>query len=60
VPEGHCWLLGDNLPASRDSRAYGPVPLALVKGKVVARVWPWRDRKWIENSLQSPEFGGVE
>ncbi|KEQ73775.1 LexA/Signal peptidase, partial [Aureobasidium namibiae CBS 147.97] len=43
VPVGHCWTVGDNLAASRDSRMYGPVPLALVKGKVVAI---WND--WLE------------
>lgn len=48
-------MLGDNLPESRDSRTYGPVPLALIKGKVIAKVWPWREMKWIENSLQRPE-----
>ncbi|ODV92021.1 hypothetical protein CANCADRAFT_11734, partial [Tortispora caseinolytica NRRL Y-17796] len=34
VPKGHCWLTGDNLPASKDSRHTGPVPLALIKGRV--------------------------
>ncbi|KAH0012122.1 LexA/Signal peptidase, partial [Aureobasidium melanogenum] len=43
VPVGHCWTVGDNLAASRDSRMYGPVPLALIKGKVVAI---WND--WLE------------
>jgi hypothetical protein len=38
VPPGHVWLQGDNLILSRDSREYGPVPLALVKGRVVAQV----------------------
>lgn len=38
VPKGHIWISGDNLTASRDSRIYGPVPLALVKGRIVARV----------------------
>lgn len=33
VPEGHVWLEGDNLGWSRDSRAYGPVPMALIKGR---------------------------
>ncbi|ORY34283.1 peptidase S24/S26A/S26B/S26C [Naematelia encephala] len=40
VPKGHVWLVGDNLKNSTDSRDYGPVPLALVKGQVLARVWP--------------------
>lgn len=55
MPEGHCWMLGDNLSESRDSRSYGPVPLALIKGKVAAKVAPWRERKWIENSLKRSE-----
>lgn len=41
VPKGHLWLAGDNTSNSTDSRDYGPVPVALVKGKVVARV-SWR------------------
>lgn len=57
VPEGHCWLLGDNLPDSRDSRVLGPIPLALVKGKVVARVWPLGEVGWVKNTLQRPEEG---
>ncbi|CAI5523171.1 unnamed protein product [Closterium sp. Naga37s-1] len=43
VPRGHVWLQGDNLFNSTDSRHYGPVPLALVKGRVFYRVWPPRD-----------------
>ena len=38
VPKNHIWVTGDNLPWSRDSRMYGPVPLGLVKGKLYARV----------------------
>lgn len=52
VPEGHCWVIGDNLPWSRDSRHFGPMPLALIKGKVIAKVLPWSERKRIENRLQ--------
>ncbi|KAM0805010.1 peptidase S24/S26A/S26B/S26C [Usnea florida] len=55
VPDGHCWLLGDNLLWSRDSRVYGPIPLALIQGKVIARVSPWSERGWIKNGLQRPE-----
>jgi mitochondrial inner membrane protease subunit 1 len=52
VPEGHCWVLGDNLTASRDSRIFGPLPLALIKGKVVARVLPYGQSGWLENPMQ--------
>lgn len=38
VPRGHVWLQGDNLLHSLDSRVYGPVPLALVRGKVMCQV----------------------
>lgn len=38
VPRGYVWLAGDNASNSTDSRDYGPVPLGLVKGKIVARV----------------------
>ncbi|KAF7005593.1 hypothetical protein CFC21_020707, partial [Triticum aestivum] len=40
IPEGHCWVEGDNGTASWDSRSYGPVPLGLVQGRVTHVVWP--------------------
>lgn len=36
VPEGSYFLLGDNRPASVDSRRFGAVPTHLVVGKVVS------------------------
>lgn len=33
VPEGHVWVEGDNSSWSRDSRYFGPVPMALIKGR---------------------------
>jgi mitochondrial inner membrane protease subunit 1 len=38
VPKGHIWIGGDNATESRDSRWYGPVPIALVHGRLYARV----------------------
>jgi len=56
VPAGHCWVVGDNMSSSRDSRTLGPVPLALVRGKAVAKIWPWSERKWFENPLKPVEM----
>ena len=40
VPKGHVWLLGDNASNSTDSRTYGAVPAAMIKGRVFCRAWP--------------------
>ena len=41
VPRGHVWVQGDNVNNSSDSREYGPVPVALLKGRVDYRVFPF-------------------
>ncbi|KAI8943091.1 hypothetical protein NX059_001123 [Plenodomus lindquistii] len=51
VPEGHCWVAGDNLEWSRDSRLFGPLPLGLVKGKALAVILPFRERKWLGHKV---------
>jgi len=53
VPEGHCWVNGDNLAASRDSRHFGPLPLALVRGKVLATFTPLP--QWVRSGLNDYE-----
>ncbi|KAI0788590.1 LexA/Signal peptidase [Abortiporus biennis] len=52
VPKGHLWLAGDNAEASRDSRMYGPVSMALVRGRLVAKVWPLRDAGFFKNTFE--------
>ncbi|KAM7280448.1 hypothetical protein ACFE04_007582 [Oxalis oulophora] len=40
IPDGHCWVEGDNSSISKDSTTFGPIPLGLVKGRVTHVVWP--------------------
>lgn len=54
VPKGHCWVTGDNLTQSLDSRSYGVLPLGLIKGRIFAahnyETWNF---KWLTNNLKS-------
>nr|CAB3256091.1 mitochondrial inner membrane protease subunit 1-like [Phallusia mammillata] len=50
VPRGHVWLEGDNKSSSRDSRHFGPVPLALVHGRVFAKIYPFPEMTWFRRS----------
>jgi len=43
VPEHHCFVLGDNRNFSRDSRHFGIIPLALIKGRADYLYWPVKD-----------------
>jgi signal peptidase I len=40
VPNGFCYVLGDNRNASQDSRQFGPVPLADIIGRAEHIYWP--------------------
>jgi signal peptidase I len=41
IRPGHYYVLGDNRPDSHDSRKFESIPAANIKGKVVARWWPF-------------------
>jgi signal peptidase I len=43
VPKHHCFVLGDNRNLSRDSRHFGPVLLATVKGRADYLYFPAKD-----------------
>ena len=55
VPEGHVWVAGDNFAYSRDSRFYGPVPMALITGKALYN----SDGYFNWSSLQEPQLQPV-
>jgi inner membrane protease subunit 2 len=44
IPDGHCWLEGDNSFHSRDSNWYGPIPMKNVTGVVTHTIYPHLER----------------
>ena len=48
VPRGHIWIEGDNPNASKDSNAFGAVPVALVEARVCFKLWPPREAGFVE------------
>ncbi|KAL6772403.1 hypothetical protein ACKKBG_A30100 [Auxenochlorella protothecoides x Auxenochlorella symbiontica] len=56
VPKGHVWLQGDNFHNSTDSRTYGPVPYALLQGRVFLKIWPPQDAGWVRSGIPDYMF----
>jgi signal peptidase I len=53
VPPGHVWLEGDCPPFSLDSRQHGPIPISLIRGRLVLRLWPMQREDGMNGSLIS-------
>jgi inner membrane protease subunit 2 len=53
VPEGHCWIEGDNFKRSYDSNSFGCVPLALVLGKAHYIIYPFNRISRLDTCLPS-------
>jgi len=47
VPRGQVFVMGDNRPASNDSRAWGPVPISQLVGRVWVRYWPIPEARFL-------------
>ncbi|XP_011047449.1 PREDICTED: mitochondrial inner membrane protease subunit 2 [Populus euphratica] len=56
IPEGHCWVEGDNPASSMDSRTFGPIPLGLVQGRATTIVWPPQRVCQVERRILQDRF----
>ncbi|KAK7380282.1 hypothetical protein VNO78_32790 [Psophocarpus tetragonolobus] len=52
IPSGHCWVEGDNTASSMDSKSFGPIPLALIRGRVTHILWPPQRRGSVKRTPQ--------
>lgn len=60
IPQGHCWVEGDNHSRSHDSNSFGPVAIGLIKGKATHIVWPPNRWQRLENFTSEGRLTFVE
>jgi signal peptidase I len=48
VPPDGVFMMGDNSANSKDSRAWGAVPMDNIKGKAIFRYWPFRKLSFLD------------
>jgi len=39
VPQGSVFVLGDHREISIDSREYGPIPISIIEGRMIMKLW---------------------
>jgi len=55
ISQGDYFVMGDNRPASKDSRSFGPVNRSFIIGKILFRGWPF-DKITLFNSAYWPHY----
>lgn len=58
IGDNEYFVLGDNRPASKDSRSFGPVDKSFITGKVLFRGWPF-NRVTIFDKNYWPQYGEI-
>lgn len=43
IPDGYIFVLGDNREVSEDSRYIGCIPYSMVRGRVLSRIYPFKN-----------------
>lgn len=59
VPQGHCWVEGDNHLQSMDSNAFGPVSVGLITARATYVVWPPKRWKHLQTELPSDRVASL-
>ena len=56
VPSNNVWVEGDNPLESTDSRHYGPVPEAALRGRITMQLWPMSNLSFVCSERPEEEW----